>query len=353
MPASRMMLDQSDTPARPLSLAGMFSYAALRRLCGSRFVLALLTGSALLVAAAPSSARDAGPAPVLQRTRPATVALGATAGSKAAAQRAAAERGNPVGKRAKAATTRASARARSAAPGKAAGRKAAAATRASASRKVARSSTSKARPAGRSKAASSARLARRPGGRAVARKGVLVADKSPVRLNRAQRGVVQHIVRKYRVRTESVERYVSYAHQSGRAYNLDPYLILAVMATESSFNPRAESRVGAQGLMQVHTKVHKDRFKPYGSTRMVWQPKVNIQVGSSILSDYIKRYGSERRALKAYVGAANLAHDSGYGRKVLRRRDEFLSVSLAARNGGASQSAAAAQAAGRNRTADL
>lgn len=162
-----------------------------------------------------------------------------------------------------------------------------------------------------------------------------------VRLTRAERGVVRHIARKFRVNESSIEQYTSYARQAGRTYNVDPYLILAVMATESSFNPRAQSRVGAQGLMQVHTRVHKERFKPYGSTRAVWEPKVNILVGSSILSDYLKRYGgSERRALKAYVGAAHMSHDGGYGNKVLRRRDEFVSVSVAAGNGATSQASA-------------
>lgn len=168
----------------------------------------------------------------------------------------------------------------------------------------------------------------------------------PIRLSRAEQGVVQHISRTFRVQQSSIEQYVSYARRSGEVYHVDPYLILAVMATESSFNPRAQSRVGAQGLMQVHTRMHKKRFAPYGSTDAVWEPRVNILVGSSILSDYLKRYGgSERRALQAYVGAARLAHDGGYGRKVLRRRDEFVSVSTAARTMAASQ-ARAAQADG-------
>jgi len=174
-----------------------------------------------------------------------------------------------------------------------------------------------------------------------------------VRLTRAERGVVQHIARKYRVSASSVEQYMGYARQSGKTYNVDPYLIMAVMATESSFNPRAQSRVGAQGLMQVHTRMHKKRFKPYGSTDTVWEPKVNIQVGSSILSDYLKRYGgSERQALKAYVGAARMSHDGGYGNKVLRRRDEFVSVSVAAGNNATSQ-AMASQADGGRKSVDL
>lgn len=171
--------------------------------------------------------------------------------------------------------------------------------------------------------------------------GKAVMLSSSLRLTRAQRGVAQHIARKFRVRESAVEQYVSYAHQSAKVYDLDPYLILAIMATESSFNPRAESSVGAQGLMQVHTRVHKKRFKPYGSySTVVWQPKVNILVGSSILSDYLKKYGTERRALKAYVGAANHKHDGGYGRKVLTRRDEFVSVMMASRRGNTSQASA-------------
>ncbi|MDO4682306.1 MAG: lytic transglycosylase domain-containing protein [Lautropia sp.] len=356
-------IESADPVRQSFLLTDLLAGMGLGRLSRSQWWLAVLAGSAWLMTTGVAEARMAEPAPVVQRTTPSgskVVAAPRAAAAKPAASATAKKATSPVASTRAPGARKASAKAdpsagkRRVSARKASG-KTVAANRASAGTKVARTASGAGKRAVASKsqkdrAAGASRLSNREITHAMARK-VALADKGPIRLNRSQRGVVQHISRKYRVQPASVERYVSYAYQSGRAYKLDPYLILAVMATESSFNPRAESRVGAQGLMQVHTRVHKDRFKPYGSTKMVWQPRVNIQVGTSILADYIKRYGSERRALKAYVGAANLSHDFGYGRKVLKRRDEFLSVSIAARHGGPSQAAAAQ--AGRSKTADL
>ena len=318
----------------------------------------MLAGSALMFGAVPSLAEADEPAPVVERTRPAE--RSESSGGSREVVSAAAEVRAPVeireaqpsgatgeGTAVKVSASEDSGRIHRTAQGTRSAVKAAQkpASRASAGRA---SSPRTAVGAQRSKRPV------RPATRSGLRKIADASRESPsVRLTRAERGVVQHIARKYRVNASSVEQYMGYARQSGKTYNVDPYLIMAVMATESSFNPRAQSRVGAQGLMQVHTRMHKKRFKPYGSTDTVWEPKVNIQVGSSILSDYLKRYGgSERRALKAYVGAARMSHDGGYGNKVLRRRDEFVSVSVAASNNATSQ-AMASQADGGRKSVDL
>jgi len=320
--------------------------------------MAMLAGSALMFGAVPSLVEADEPAPVVERTRPAE--RSESSGGSREVVSAAAEARAPVeireaqpssatgeGGAVKVSASEDSGRIHRTAQGTRSAVKAAQkpASRASAGRA---SSPQTAVGAQRSKRPV------RPATRSGLRKIADVSRESPsFRLTRAERGVVQHIARKYRVNASSVEQYMGYARQSGKTYNVDPYLIMAVMATESSFNPRAQSRVGAQGLMQVHTKMHKKRFKPYGSTDTVWEPKVNIQVGSSILSDYLKRYGgSERRALKAYVGAARMSHDGGYGNKVLRRRDEFVSVSVAASNNATSQ-AMASQADGGRKSVDL
>lgn len=351
------------SPAVPLAASARTNPSSSARHGSGRSVagrlwMAMLAGSALMFGAVPSLAEADEPAPVVERTRPAE--RSESSGGSREVVSAAAEARAPVeireaqpssatgeGMAVKVSASEDSGRIHRTAQGTRSATKAAQkpASRASAGRA---SSPRTAVGAQRSKRPV------RPATRSGLRKIADASRESPsFRLTRAERGVVQHIARKYRVNASSVEQYMGYARQSGKTYNVDPYLIMAVMATESSFNPRAQSRVGAQGLMQVHTKMHKKRFKPYGSTDTVWEPKVNIQVGSSILSDYLKRYGgSERRALKAYVGAARMSHDGGYGNKVLRRRDEFVSVSVAASNNATSQ-AMASQADGGRKSVDL
>ena len=97
---------------------------------------------------------------------------------------------------------------------------------------------------------------------------------------------------------------------------LDPTLILAVMAVESSFNPFAQSPVGAQGLMQVMTKVHDDKYEAFGGSHAAFDPVTNLRVGVQVLKECIARAGSLEAGLRFYVGAAN-SDDGGYATKVL------------------------------------
>lgn len=135
-----------------------------------------------------------------------------------------------------------------------------------------------------------------------------------------QKNVARYLSRRYRVADEAVRVLVAAAYEAGTEHALDPLLILAVMAVESSMNPFAESSVGAQGLMQVMTRVHADKFEPHGGDLAALDPVANIKVGSAILKDLIRRGGSVERGLQLYVGAGNLADDGGYGSRVLGER---------------------------------
>jgi hypothetical protein len=135
-----------------------------------------------------------------------------------------------------------------------------------------------------------------------------------------QRHVTQYLARRYRVADEAVRMLVAAAYEAGHQRQLDPLLILAVMAVESSMNPFAESAVGAQGLMQVMTRVHAEKFQPHGGDHAALDPIANIKVGSAILQDVVRRGGSVERGLQLYVGAGNSEDDGGYTARVLAER---------------------------------
>lgn len=136
-------------------------------------------------------------------------------------------------------------------------------------------------------------------------------------LPRPQAQLAQWIARRYRVAPEPMGALVQEAFSVGQRVGLDPTLILAIMAIESSFNPFAQSTVGAQGLMQVLTKVHDEKFEPFGGKHAAFDPISNLRVGVQVLKECIQRAGSVQEGLRNYVGAALLENDGGYAARVV------------------------------------
>jgi len=139
----------------------------------------------------------------------------------------------------------------------------------------------------------------------------------PRDLPKQQSNLAYWISRKYRVAPEPVSALVAEAYDLGPRNDIDPTLILAVMAIESGFNPFAQSHVGAQGLMQVLTRVHEDKYEGFGGALAAFDPVANLRVGVNVLKDCINRAGSVEGGLKLYVGAGNFKDDGGYGSKVI------------------------------------
>lgn len=142
----------------------------------------------------------------------------------------------------------------------------------------------------------------------------------PAATDPRQKFVVQYLARRYRVADEAARMLVANAFEIGQEKKLDPLLILSVVAIESGLNPFAASPVGAQGLMQVMTRVHAERFVEHGGDVAALDPIANMKVGSEILHELISRGGSLERGLQLYVGAGNAPDDGGYGAKVLGER---------------------------------
>ncbi len=150
----------------------------------------------------------------------------------------------------------------------------------------------------------------------------------PRELPKSQADLAFWLSKKYRVAPEPVSALVVEAFEIGSRIKLDPKLILAVMAVESGFNPFAQSAVGAQGLMQVMTKVHSDKYEGFGGKLAAFDPVTNLRVGVKVLQECISRAGSIEAGLKFYVGAGNNELDGGYAAKVMAEYERLKLVSL-------------------------
>jgi len=134
-----------------------------------------------------------------------------------------------------------------------------------------------------------------------------------------QRALTEFIAKRYRVAEQAITGIVSSAYRAGAEHRVDPLLILAVVAVESRFNPVAESVFGAKGLMQVLPKYHREKLSEHGGETALLKPEVNIQVGTQILREYLRRSGETEGALQMYLGGADESA-SLYTGKVLAER---------------------------------
>jgi soluble lytic murein transglycosylase-like protein len=136
---------------------------------------------------------------------------------------------------------------------------------------------------------------------------------------REQRALTEFIAKRYRVSDHAVAGYVAAAYRAGAEHEVDPLLVLAVMAIESRYNPVAESFMGAKGLMQVIPKFHLEKLLDHGGELALLDPVVNITVGTQILREYRRRFGDVETALQAYGGAFD-EPTSQYANKVLAEK---------------------------------
>lgn len=140
-----------------------------------------------------------------------------------------------------------------------------------------------------------------------------------------------YLSRRYHVAVDAVQPLVAEAFASGHTTGIDPLLLVAVMAVESSFNPIAESAYGAQGLMQVVPRFHMEKIGAHGDDATLLDPLVNIRVGAQVLKDCVARAGSLQAALQAYAGASNDAA-AQYSSRVMSERSRLQQALGAAKS---------------------
>ncbi len=104
-------------------------------------------------------------------------------------------------------------------------------------------------------------------------------------------------------------RYYDLVEKYANEYEIDPYLILAIIKNESKFNPKAVSRKDAKGLMQIapvtgqwaSEKLNIEDYSEY----MLFNPDLNIKIGTWYLNILKNEFDSNIEVMIAGYNAGN------------------------------------------------
>lgn len=108
--------------------------------------------------------------------------------------------------------------------------------------------------------------------------------------------------------------------QSSKECKVDPYLVTALMHTESTFNVGAQSETGARGLMQIVRSTSESLGLPY---HMAYDIELNVEKGTCYLAKHLTTHnGRVDLALKRYNGN----DDQDFSKKVLSRLRNIADV---------------------------
>ena len=158
----------------------------------------------------------------------------------------------------------------------------------------------------------------------------------PWRANRYASWLIKHKLRSYTYKRQKVyyvtfnlaknsqniraKKYLPYVRKNGKRFHISNTLILAIIKTESDFNPYAVSYVPAFGLMQiVPTTAGVEGFeRAYGykkipSKEFLFVPNNNITVGSAYLNILFYRYLKNIKNPVSREYCAISAYNSGIG----------------------------------------
>jgi soluble lytic murein transglycosylase len=89
-----------------------------------------------------------------------------------------------------------------------------------------------------------------------------------------------------------------------QVHGLDPYLIAALMAQESTFTAEIRSSANARGLMQLMPSTGRIYARKVGmksfTTASLLQPETNVKLGTQYFKDLVDRFGGVHYALAGY-----------------------------------------------------
>jgi hypothetical protein len=145
------------------------------------------------------------------------------------------------------------------------------------------------------------------------------------------RAALDHVARRYHVSPEALHPVFHTVQLTGRERDVDPLLLVAIIGIESGFNPFSESAMGALGLMQVVPRFHRDKLPAGAEKSRFLDPVTNVQVGTHVLQESIRRNGGLIPGLQQFGGAIN-DQEQTYANKVLAEKERIEQA--VRRNGG-------------------
>jgi soluble lytic murein transglycosylase len=112
------------------------------------------------------------------------------------------------------------------------------------------------------------------------------------------------------------------------AHGLDPYMVAALTAQESTFDPQIRSHANAIGLMQVLPSTGRRYARRLGirkfSAGSLTNPEINVRIGTAIFSDLVDRFGGGAHLALASYNAGEGAVSRWVSERPGIDRDEFI-----------------------------
>lgn len=101
-------------------------------------------------------------------------------------------------------------------------------------------------------------------------------------------------------------KYSNYIFEYSKQYNLDPYMVAAIIKTESNYNPNAKSSKNAYGLMQITGStgicIAESLKIENFDVKKLYEPEYNINIGCWYLRDLKNEFKNMDLVIAAYNG---------------------------------------------------
>jgi len=106
---------------------------------------------------------------------------------------------------------------------------------------------------------------------------------------------------------KNVSEYLPHIEDAAKQHQIDPHLLRAIVDTESAFDPKAYSKTGAVGLMQLMPKTAKGL-----GVKNSWNPKENVQGGARYFRQLLDRFNQNiKLSLAAYNAGESAVRRAG------------------------------------------